>query len=226
MMRPVYDITKFTMLDYPHKTACILWFAGCNMRCGYCHNPDILRAKGGVSEEAVLSFLETRKNKLEGVVLSGGECTGYPYLIDFARRIKALGFQIKMDTNGTKPETVKKMMAEGLIDYVALDYKAPQDKFYEITKSRKYSQFFETLSHLCSQDAVPFEIRTTVHTHLLNETDVAGMMQTLEALKYKGTYYLQNYRHGKTEGSLTPQNRTLNCNVVDRKGYNVEYRNF
>lgn len=225
-MIPVYDVTSFTMLDYPDVTACILWFAGCNMRCGYCHNPDIIRAKGNFDEEQILKFLTKRQNKLEGVVLSGGECTGYPNLKDFIKRIKALGYLVKMDTNGTKPKLIKELIEEGLIDYLALDFKATEDKFFEITKCRKIPQFKESLAVLCAQNKIPFEVRTTVHTDLLNEQDIKEIMDDLEAHDYKGIYYVQNYRHGDNEGRLQEQTKPLDITSFRDYKFNVEYRNF
>ena len=88
------------MQDFPDSTACILWVAGCNMRCGYCHNPQIVLGKGVLSEADVLNFLHRRKGLLDGVVLSGGEATAWPGLIAFTTRVKAMGFAVKLDTNG------------------------------------------------------------------------------------------------------------------------------
>ncbi|HFQ61604.1 MAG TPA: 4Fe-4S cluster-binding domain-containing protein, partial [Epsilonproteobacteria bacterium] len=107
--KPIYDITKFTHLDYPDHLACIIWFAGCNMRCDYCYNKDIVFAKNGTySLNDALAFLETRRSLLDGVVLSGGEAS-LQELIPFCKAIKKLGFSIKLDTNGTNPELVKEL---------------------------------------------------------------------------------------------------------------------
>jgi pyruvate formate lyase activating enzyme len=93
--KPVYSITPFTLLDYPHKTACILWFAGCNMKCVYCYNPDIVFGKGKISISEVLNFLNRRKSLLDGVVLSGGECTSHKNIRQLLQEIKKLGFLVK-----------------------------------------------------------------------------------------------------------------------------------
>ncbi|MCW9026800.1 MAG: anaerobic ribonucleoside-triphosphate reductase activating protein [Thiovulaceae bacterium] len=122
----IYDITKFTHLDYPEHLACIIWFSGCNMRCDYCYNSDIVFSKQGkYNTEDAIEFLKKRVNKLDGVVLSGGEATGH-YLYQFCEDIKELGFDIKLDTNGTYSRAVKELLDLNLIDYVALDYKAPK----------------------------------------------------------------------------------------------------
>lgn len=193
---PIYNITPFTMLDFPDKAACIIWFSGCNMRCPYCHNPDIVRAggKGRMSIDDVFDFLKKREGLLDGVVLSGGEATLYPDIIDFARQIKAMGFAVKLDTNGTRPKIVKQLVEENLVDYIALDYKAPRAKIKEVTSIDKFDEFEETVSFLCGQNKTPFEVRTTVHTDLLNEGDILEIAEDLKDKHYTGTYYVQNFQ--------------------------------
>lgn len=121
---PIYSVTPFTMLDFPDRIACIIWFSGCNMRCPYCHNPQIVKGKGKGSVEEVLAFLEKRKGLLDGVVLSGGEASYNPGLPDFIQRVKDMGYAIKLDTNGLRPEIIETFLAQNMLDYVALDYKA------------------------------------------------------------------------------------------------------
>jgi pyruvate formate lyase activating enzyme len=189
---PIYSITPFTLLDFPDITACILWFAGCNMRCVYCYNPDIVLGKGKISYEEVLKFLSTRKNLLEGVVLSGGECTMHKDLIPFAETINSEGFKIKIDTNGSRPDVIKALTERNLVQYVALDFKAPPGKFYEITKSDFFHEFQQTLRILIS-GKIPFEVRTTVHSGLLDKENIHQMIDILKEINYPGTFYLQNF---------------------------------
>jgi pyruvate formate lyase activating enzyme len=190
--KPIYSITPFTLLDYPHKTACILWFAGCNMRCLYCYNPDIVLGKGKLSFQEALKFLKTRINLLDGVVLSGGECTLHKNIINLIIEIKKMGLLIKVDTNGTNPDMIEFLLKEKLIDYVALDFKAPIDKFKSITNSDLYSGFISSLKLLISS-AIPFEVRTTLHSSLLVQNDIQKMIDVLEKFDYKGSYYIQNF---------------------------------
>ena len=190
--KPIYSITPFTLLDYPHKTACILWFAGCNMRCLYCYNPDIVLGKGKLSFQEALKFLKTRVNLLDGVVLSGGECTLHKNIIDLILEIKKLGFLVKIDTNGTTPKTLDGLIKEKLIDYVALDFKAPTNKFESITKSNLYSEFFCSLKLLIN-NKVPFEVRTTLHSSLLDQNDIQKMIDVLEEFDYKDFYFIQKF---------------------------------
>lgn len=192
--KPIYNITPFTLLDYPDKTACILWFAGCNMRCVYCYNPDIVFGKGKITFEQTLRFLKTRKNLLDGVVLSGGECTSHKHIRDLLIEIKKIGLSVKIDTNGSNPKIIKQLIQENLVDYIALDFKATKNKFNAITKSDLRNEFFEVLTHL-TEKQLPFEVRTTIHSELLTNEDVAEMTKELEDRNYTGTYYLQYFRN-------------------------------
>ena len=188
----VYDLTKFTHLDFPDHLACIIWFAGCNMRCDYCYNNDIVFAKRGkYSLNDILDFLNSRIGLLEGVVLSGGEATDYD-LVTFCKEVKKLGFLIKLDTNGTNFENLQNLCELNLIDYIALDYKAPEYKYKQVTKSNKFSEFSKSLRYLI-KSGINFEIRTTVHTDLLNEDDINYMIDDLKSRGYSKTYFLQNF---------------------------------
>lgn len=188
----IYDITKFTHLDYPNHLSCIFWLSGCNMRCDFCYNKDIVFAKEGrYSFKDALDFLSTRKNLLDGVVLSGGEASSYE-LREFCREIKELGFFIKLDTNGTNYLHIKELMELGLLDYVALDYKAPEYKFTQITHSNRYDAFSKTLNLLISSDT-PFEVRTTLHADLLNSDDINFILSDLQERGYNQTYYIQEF---------------------------------
>ncbi len=190
--KPIYDITPFTHLDYPGKLACIVWFCGCNMRCMYCYNSDIVFAKEGhYREEDLYEFLERRVGLLDGVVLSGGEPTLHD-LLPICRRIRKMGFSIKLDTNGLNTETIRELLEEGLVDYIALDFKAMNGKFGYITGSSRYRNFAQTLDYLVSNNT-PFEVRTTVHADLLQPEDINAMMSVLKSHGYEGPYYLQKF---------------------------------
>ncbi|MDT8279215.1 MAG: anaerobic ribonucleoside-triphosphate reductase activating protein [Erythrobacter sp.] len=188
---PFHAITPFTLLDFPGRSACILWVAGCNMRCGYCHNPEIVLGKGTLTGEDALAFLRRRQRLLEGVVLSGGEATTWPELVTFAAQVKALGFAVKLDTNGLRPDVVARLLDHRQIDYVALDYKAPSASFEKVTGTRAFVRFARTLDLLCGQDQVPFEVRTTVHDALLNEDEVLAIANDLARRGYRGTLAVQ-----------------------------------
>lgn len=194
-MKPLYDITPFTLLDYPDLPAAIFWFAGCNLRCSYCYNPDIVLGDGKISEEEALSFLNTRKGLLEGVVLSGGECTLYPRLLPLCRAIKKMNFKIKIDTNAMRPDILKVLLEERLIDTVSLDYKTTQAHWKKLCETGSESLFWKSFHHL-QNSAIPFEVRTTVHTGLIDEATVREMANKLHQAGYQGNYPLQSFLIG------------------------------
>ena len=190
--KPLYDITPFTALDYPEHLAAIFWFAKCNMRCVYCYNKDIVFGEGKITEEEAIAFLQSRVGLLEAVVLSGGEATLYKDLVEFCKKIKQLKFKIKLDTNGLNPEMVQVLVENRLVDYIALDYKAPKEKYFEITKDKHFDSFSKTLNFLI-QNQFSFEVRTTVHSDLLRVEEINRIIKDLLKRGYSGTYYLQPF---------------------------------
>ncbi len=190
--KPLYDITPFTALDYPDHLAAIFWFAKCNMRCVYCYNKDIVFGEGKITEEEAIAFLQSRIGLLEAVVLSGGEATLYKGLVEFCKKIKQLKFKIKLDTNGLNPEMVQVLVENRLVDYIALDYKAPKEKYFEITKDKHFDSFSKTLNFLI-QNQFSFEVRTTVHSDLLRVEEINRIIKDLLKRGYRGTYYLQPF---------------------------------
>jgi pyruvate formate lyase activating enzyme len=222
--KSIFDITPFTMLDYPNHLACIVWFAGCNMRCSYCYNPHIVLGKGKKSEEELLEFLQKRAKHLEGVVLSGGECTLYKKLVDLCIKIKGLGFKIKLDTNGSNPNVLKQLIKQNLIDFVSLDFKAPKTLFKSITFSNFYDALIDSLQILQSND-ISFEVRTTVHIDILNEHAINEISDILLENGYSGIYYLQKYLHvEQTLGKMQNPIKIFDKNLLSDK-IKIEFRN-
>ena len=166
------------------------------MRCVYCYNKDIVFGEGKTTEEEALAFLQSRMGLLEAVVLSGGEATLYSGLADFCKKIKQLKFKIKLDTNGLNPEMIKVLVENELVDYIALDYKAPKEKYYEITKDKHFDRFSKTLNFLISKQ-FPFEVRTTVHSDLLRVEEINRIIKDLFRRGYRDTYYLQPFVFSK-----------------------------
>ncbi|WP_185213006.1 anaerobic ribonucleoside-triphosphate reductase activating protein [Sphingobacterium mizutaii] len=190
MANALYDITPFTLLDYPNKAACILWFVGCNMRCQYCYNPDIVFGKGKIGIDQAEAFLKSRKGLLQAVVFSGGECTMHPDMMSLVKIAKSLGYLIKVDTNGARPKLIKSLIDNDLLDYVALDFKGMGQRFHEITVSGSFEAFEETLDILLNAN-IQFEVRTTAHSQLLSAADLQEMLKFLEDRGYRNNYYLQ-----------------------------------
>ena len=226
---PIYSITPFTLQDFPNHTACILWFGGCNFRCAYCHNPElVLCADKPKAMQDVWAFLQSRQKLLDGVVLSGGECTLAPKLDVFVEKLRSLGFKVKLDTNGSNPSLLEYLCNSRLIDYVALDYKAPESCFEKITGYRNKVFFFQSLDYLCRKSNIPFEVRTTVHTELLDEKDIAEIIYDLDTRHFKGELYLQNFiSSGETLSYLPPQKRVLDVSLLPiPKHFTIKTRNF
>lgn len=174
------------------------------MRCPYCYNDEIVFAKEGrFGYEKVITFLESRVGLLNGVVLSGGEATMHD-IVDFAYAIKDLGFALKLDTNGTNPFRLETLLDKGLLDYVALDYKAPVYKFNTITHNDSFKRFSKSLD-LLLQSGIEFEVRTTLHNDLLGEVDINSIIYDLHSRGFTKTYYIQPYVQTDSNiANLTP----------------------
>ena len=195
----IAGLQKMTLLDYPGKVACTLFLQGCNYRCPFCHNSELLCHDGEafMTEEAFLAFLNKRIGLLDGVCVSGGEPTLYPGLEELLRRIKTLGFSVKLDTNGSRPDVLKTLVEKGLVDHVAMDVKNSPRQYGETTGIPGVSleQIEESLRFLLS-DAVSYELRTTVVEPLHDETSLLEMGQWLQSLvpeKKPGVLYLQKF---------------------------------
>jgi len=162
----IVGLLKTTLIDYPDRIAASIFLAGCNLNCGYCHNRwmiDASRATEVISVDDFLDWLRTRVNKLDGVCVSGGEPTLSADLPDLLRSIKALGFTVKLDTNGTRPEVLQALLDEDLVDYAAVDIKAPLDERYSVVAGRPVDPGLirRTLSVLRAWGG-DYELRTTV----------------------------------------------------------------
>ncbi len=186
-------INKMTLLDYPNKVACVLYTQGCNFRCPFCHNGLTLVA--GVDEyipfEEIIAFLKKRQGILDGVVISGGEPTLMKDLKEKIRAIKELGYLVKLDTNGTNPEIMLDLINEGLIDYVAMDFKNSLNK-YEMTAGAviKEEKILKSVEILKS-GVVDYEFRTTLVQEFHTGLDIISMGKTLKGAK---RLYLQQFK--------------------------------
>ena len=221
--KAIQSFTPFTLLDYPDKSACILWFAGCNMKCEYCYNPEIVFGKGSFYFSEIVSFLKSRRNLLDAVVFSGGECLIHKDIIPFIKLVKSLGFLIKVDTNGSQPKVLEKLIEENLIDYVALDFKGPKEKFFAITKADFYTQFLSCFQ-LLQASSIPFEIRTTYHSSLLNPGDITAMQNVLLELGYDKNYYIQNFRNYQNTIAPLPDSQSISEKDIHQNMTKIIFR--
>lgn len=199
-------IQRFTMLDYPGRVACIAFTPGCNMRCGFCHNPEfVLPAKiqelqaDFIEEQVFFNFLDKRRGLLEGVVVSGGEPTIWRDLPEFLRRIKEKGFLTKLDTNGNHPEMLRVLLDQGLVDYVAMDVKTSLAEYPKLVGGTVKPENIEESIRLLKASGIPYEFRTTLIKEIHNEKVLKDMEEMLSGAK---RYYLQTFRPGHTLDSL------------------------
>ncbi|MCI8394443.1 MAG: anaerobic ribonucleoside-triphosphate reductase activating protein [Bacilli bacterium] len=184
---------KVTLLDYPNKVACLLFTRGCNFACPFCQNGGLIscdKREGVFSEDEIFAYLEKRKNILDGVVVSGGEPLLQKDLKSFLKKVKALGLQIKLDTNGSRPKKLRELIEESLVDYVAMDIKNIFFK-YRMTAGREtlLSNIEESIA-LLKEHKVDYEFRTTIvkEYHTLNDLEAICSM-----IGSKSKYYLQNF---------------------------------
>ena len=196
----LHGLYKLTLLDFPEHLACTVFTGHCNLRCPFCHNAElVLRpdTQPCILEENFFSFLQTRQGILEGVCITGGEPTLQPDLLPFLRKIKELGFRIKLDTNGTRPDVLEALFAERLLDYVAMDIKNTKEKY---ALSAGISSFdltpIEKSIALIRQYAPDYEFRTTVVQGLHTKEDLLDICTWLTGAK---RYALQTFRNS---GSL------------------------
>src|SRR5512136_682372 len=130
-------LQKTSLLDYPDLISAIVWTVGCNFRCPFCYNKDLVLGKvENIAEEDVLSFLKKRKGLLEGLVISGGEPLIQNDIIQFCEKVKKIGYLIKIDTNGINPEVLQELIDKKLVDYIAMDIKAPKEKYNDLTETK------------------------------------------------------------------------------------------
>lgn len=166
---------KFSLLDYPGKVSSIIFTQGCNFNCLYCHNRDLIRVKQQndiYKPEKILAFLNDRKNKIDAVVITGGEPTLQPDLIDFMKKIKKMGFLIKLDSNGYKPDVLRKIIESKLVDYIAMDIKAPLNNYHLVANVKIETAKIQESINIIKNSGIRHEFRTTVLKSLLTDSDL------------------------------------------------------
>lgn len=195
-------LQKLTLIDYPGKLACTVFFVGCNFRCPFCHNSQLVLEEGikeqpNISEAAFLKFIKERKGLMEGVCLTGGEPTLQNDLPDFMKKIKKLGFLVKLDTNGSNPEMLKIMFKEKIVDYIAMDVKSPlkNEKYDEGAGVKVDLEKIKKSIELVKNSGVDYEFRTTVVPLMHTKEDILQIAKDIYPAK---KYFLQNFKPEKT----------------------------
>ena len=180
----IAGLQKMTLLDYPGKVACTVFLPGCNYRCPFCHNGGLLEsAPEAMAEEALLAFLEKRKGLLDGVCITGGEPTLQPDLPHLLGRIKALGYCVKLDTNGSNPAMLETLLEKGLVDYVAMDVKNSPERYGETVGIPGMPlEKTEQSLRLLLAGPTDYELRTTCVAEFHEEAAAAAMGAWVESL--------------------------------------------
>ena len=165
-------IQKTTLADYPGEVACTLFMSGCNFRCSYCYNPDLALSRDTgvtITEDEALGFLEERRSFLDGVCVTGGEPLLQHGLLNFLRKAKALGYKVKLDTNGSQPEHLCRIIEEKAVDYIAMDVKTTPERYQQVAGDTVEIEKLEASARLIKESGVDYEFRTTVYSDLKTE---------------------------------------------------------
>ena len=181
-------LVKFTLIDFPGRPAAIVFTQGCNFRCRYCHNPELVYPHlftESVPEEEIWSFLKRRQGTLEGVVVSGGEPTLHEDLPAFMARLKELGYKTKLDTNGSRPDMIKELIEKKLVDFIAMDLKAPLEKYGVITGIETNQEILRQSMALITQSGLEYEFRTTYDKEVLNDADIKALVELTSHQNYR-----------------------------------------
>jgi len=197
-------LQKATFIDYPGKIASTIFVSGCNWRCPWCHNPNLvlperIKEQSFIPEKDIFDFLKERQGLLDGVCISGGEPTIYPELIEFCEKIKKMKYDVKLDTNGSNPDMLEKLINGKLIDFAAMDIKAPKEKYAEIIGFEKVSSSYllhriEKSANIIKESGLNYEFRTTIGPGINTKRDLLKIALWLTPAK---TYVLQNFRPEK-----------------------------
>ncbi len=189
---------KFSLIDYPGKICAIIFTQGCNFRCPYCHNPELVKPdmfQEPIPEKYIFDFLKKRIGKLDAVSITGGEPTIHEDLPEFIRNIKQLGFLVKLDTNGTNPGLLWKLIEEKLVDYLAMDIKAPLRKYDMVTRVYVNKDVISQSIELIKKSNVEYEFRSTLVANLLSQSEVLDIGNLLGKVK---RFFLQKFVSSKT----------------------------
>lgn len=196
---------KLTLLNYPEKVACMIFTKGCNFKCPFCHNSELINIDSNyeeITENEIFSYLEKRKNILDGVCISGGEPLIHKDIGIFISRIKSLGFCVKLDTNGSNPTLLKELIDNNLIDYVAMDIKNTFDKYNDTSGVSVNIENIKKSIKIIEDSNIKYEFRTTL---VKEYHDINDIEEICKMIDNKSIYYLQNFVNN--EGVL---NRKLN----------------
>jgi pyruvate formate lyase activating enzyme len=208
-------LQKFTVIDYPEKIACVLFLYGCNFRCGFCHNPELVVDvfKERFSERDVLEFLEKRKGQLEGICITGGEPL-FNLDKEFLIKVRKMGYMIKLDTNGTFPDKLKEIIDLDLVDYIAMDLKGAKDQYASIANVKVDMEKIERSIKMIVDSGKDYEFRTTIVGGVHTPEEVLKMAKWINEIagKKPERFYLQGF---KNKGKLLENMYKMKKDVLE-----------
>lgn len=225
----ICGIQKVTLLDFPGYVACTIFLGGCNFDCPYCHNSSLIRSNKAaeiITKEELYEYLKRRKGILDGIAITGGEPLIHSEIIDLIKNIKALGYKVKLDTNGSKPETLKYLISEGLIDYVAMDIKNTLKKYpLTIGCLTDLSKIEESIKLLINSN-IEYEFRTTIVKEYHEPNDFHKIGEMIKGAK---RYFLQSYKYqdsvrDKTLSAMTKEELQVCLDIVKEYVVNASLR--
>ncbi len=186
-------LQKTSLLDYPGEISAIIWTIGCNLYCPFCYNVDVVKQTvTPLSENDVLSYLEKRRNVIDALVISGGEPLLQEDIVSFCEKVKGLGYLIKIDTNGTFPEKLKELVDKGLVDYIAMDVKAPKNKYEMLAGKKVDLKNIQKSVDIIRNSGVDYEFKTTFVPGLLVKEDIGKIGMWLDGSE---KFFLQQFKN-------------------------------
>lgn len=185
-------MVKSSFIDYPGKISAVIFTGGCNFRCGYCHNPELVQNLGDeISEKYIFDFLDQRKKYLDGICVSGGEPTLQKDLVQFIKALKDRDYLVKLDTNGTYPDVLMELINQKWVDYIAMDIKGPLDRYSEIANTNvDVEKISESIDIILNAD-IDYEFRTTIHKEII---DIKDLLKIIKSIKGAKRYSIQNIK--------------------------------
>ncbi len=221
--------TKNSMIDYPGKVASVIFTQGCNLRCKYCHNPqlvlpELMDQSILIPELYVLDYLEKNKVMLDGIVITGGEPTIQEGLEKFIQKVKLFGLYVKLDTNGTQPDIIENLINQKLVDFIAMDVKAPLniERYSQVSSDIVKNETIENIKKSISliiNSGIKHEFRTTVVKQLLNNKDIENICESIKGCEQ---YSLQDFNSEKTLDKSFQENCGFSAPVLEWLSHNLE----
>jgi pyruvate formate lyase activating enzyme len=209
-MLKISGLERSSLLDYPEKVSAVIFTHGCNLRCPYCHNPELVTGsfckKTEITQKYLFKFLEKRKGKLDGVVITGGEPLVHDDLKDLIVKIKGMDYLVKLDTNGTYPRKLRQILKDGLVDYLAMDVKFPKSDYIKTSTRKSMSEKIMESIQIIMNSGIEYEFRTT---YVKKFHDLESVKEIGKMIQGAEKYYIQNFRAGKTLDPLLSEDNTF-----------------